>query len=993
MRNRFVSANYFTAGSSVQNLDFIRLPLPHLPPPNNLSFSQNFLHFFHAIPVFNITCEIEKLPIDHARSKFFSDVLPHIVDQVNFSEHEIRSPKGNCTVLIAEDETTPDHGGRNIIDITQFEIPEMDLSLLQSLHFHDIHFPPFEVDEESLGIVRSIHTEDVLLDFENIEPQHWTELDVVLSDGKELLSSIEFDLMKYLSEHCLAVQCLEVELHSSNFSSQMDYLNILEQPHYEEYSTFHQGKAGGDIIGSVNPCLFEEFQFFDQDPSYSCEFFSDAAKEVETESCASMFGENMNFMNFGKLIVCHELTLMDDSFKSLPVPIISDHERIRSLHSMVEQILAQVESQSSSTSDGLYLDWHFLEEDNFGKYSSCRKMLWEIDTYKIDASVYLMDSRKQINDFILSKDCSNKPNSEDCQEMLNLPSARVSMFHTSVDEKDSDSLHNHGDRKRLNGDLLPETGIEKVPLFVESMSSDLEFFLNPRNYVTGNESKPADKSVDIITTCPLLFSNYDSFACNATTKVQQQWNVRLHRVQLSENILLLIDNFYKVFLALLENDTELKQSQQLGQSGENLTLLYLPKEELMDLLKKKSAPSTYSAHDDNNIMLLMMLCAIKQMAYYLCYYGVHATYLYIDRLCRSLQCLKSRLICLYNLIKDANEKAEKEICEIHPSLSVVHEILQTNLSSSSLKILIVADRVFWWPLKRLLTSMKISYNELHHFSAHASQQGLEITKTVINTMLSSDCCLVSFEYVSASFPFREFGFVLEYGGSNGSSIISTICPKLDQLPPLYFLKVELEDSSVSKALSCGVYISKNSEFKMDADIHSISAQTESKNMLEDLLNFVPIEETYNNGLVKDVNDDEVCSMMPVKSMPVPLESKEINSCKPFPHNIVIIVNTKNFDKEMVISWRRTYQRILALEKEGAQVVERDIDLPIDIIVSAAICLAWYDCRNIGKKASAPDEAFSCLPLCIESIAASTLTSLSFAFSCCILVILLLDSLD
>lgn len=164
-------------------------------------------------------------------------------------------------------------------------------------------------------------------------------------------------------------------------------------------------------------------------------------------------------------------------------------------------------------------------------------------------------------------------------------------------------------------------------------------------------------------------------------------------------------------------------------------------------------------------------------------------------------------------------------------------------------------------------------------------------------------------------------------------------------------------------------------------------------MLEDLLNFVPIEETYNNGLVKDVNDDEVCSMMPVKSMPVPLESKEINSCKPFPHNIVIIVNTKNFDKEMVISWRRTYQRILALEKEGAQVVERDIDLPIDIIVSAAICLAWYDCRNIGKKASALDEAFSCLPLCIESIAASTLTSLSFAFSCCILVILLLDSLD
>ncbi|KAK6155706.1 hypothetical protein DH2020_009954 [Rehmannia glutinosa] len=88
---------------------------------------------------------------------------------------------------------------------------------------------------------------------------------------------------------------------------------------------------------------------------------------------------------------------------------------------------------------------------------------------------------------------------------------------------------------------------------------------------------------------------------------------------------------------------------------------------------------------------------------------------------------------------------------------------------------------------------------------------------------------------------------------------------------------------------------------------------------------------------------------------------------------------------MVISRRSTYQRILEMEREGAQVVERDIGLPVDVIVSSAVCLTWYDCKNIGRKASAPDEAFSCLPLCVESIAASILTSLSFAFSCCILI--------
>ncbi|CAA2981589.1 Hypothetical predicted protein [Olea europaea subsp. europaea] len=98
--------------------------------------------------------------------------------------------------------------------------------------------------------------------------------------------------MKYLSGHHLAVQCLEVELHCSNFALQMDYLSVVEQSHREEYPTFHQGKADGYIIGSMNMRLFEEFQFFDKDPSCSCVVFSDAAKEIEAELCEFMFQRN-----------------------------------------------------------------------------------------------------------------------------------------------------------------------------------------------------------------------------------------------------------------------------------------------------------------------------------------------------------------------------------------------------------------------------------------------------------------------------------------------------------------------------------------------------------------------------------------------------------------------------------------------------------------------------------------------------------------------------
>lgn len=165
-------------------------------------------------------------------------------------------------------------------------------------------------------------------------------------------------------------------------------------------------------------------------------------------------------------------------------------------------------------------------------------------------------------------------------------------------------------------------------------------------------------------------------------------------------------------------------------------------------------------------------------------------------------------------------------------------------------------------------------------------------------------------------------------------------------------------------------------------------QNDSKSKLEKILNALPVKEADDNEHPKSVIVDKDCNAIPVRSIPICSESKQNLPCKRSCPDTIVLVNTRNFKEEMVISRRSTYLKILEMEKEGSQVVERDMSLPVDLIVSAAVSLTWYDIRNIGKKASALDEAFSCLPLCVESIAANVLTSLSFAFSCCILVIFL-----
>lgn len=74
-----------------------------------------------------------------------------------------------------------------------------------------------------------------------------------------------------------------------------------------------------------------------------------------------------------------------------------------------------------------------------------------------------------------------------------------------------------------------------------------------------------------------------------------------------------------------------------------------------------------------------------------------------------------------------------------------------------------------------------------------------------------------------------------------------------------------------------------------------------------------------------------------------------------------------------------------MEKKGAQVVERDLNLPVDIIISPDICLVWYDYQNLGKKATPVTEASSSVPLWVENIATNILTLLSFSFGGCYLV--------
>ncbi|XP_015068393.1 protein SHORTAGE IN CHIASMATA 1 [Solanum pennellii] len=837
-------------------------------------------------------------------------------------------------------------------------------------HSSTYAFPLLEVDEAGLGIVGENSIKEKVLIFENIELQRETPGSEGMGNINELLDSTKFDTLQHLSNDSLPTDCLEVEVPCLNFSLEMNLISIIE---LEKNSVIHQGRENDGPIWVGSPIIFDELQFFDSDLYTFCELLSEVKVDVE-DTCDLMLRETENFRTFDELIVSHELIPVDNSFRSLPVPLISENGNIKSLHLCLKEILSELEPQSSSMSDGLYLDWHFMEEEKCKCREDFFNLLGEKDANNIDLCLNFIDNEMLVSDFLFSSDSPQEPNRVESKEMLSLPSNATPVSPMPYNVEVPTKLLKDG--KFSTEGVSSQCNSKKASLFGDSWSefNDLDFFLNPKEYGRDKDYKPADSSIDTNTMGQSRFLSSD------TTLVQpQQWNIKVHQILLSSDILLLIDDLRKIFQVIFERRRELIETQDPSQAVDDIAILRLSKKKLINLIKKRTLCRTSLFQDGDNTISLVTLCAIKQMVWYLCYYDLHTTYLYIEKLYRRLQELNSKLDFLYNYINDVHQKGEKDIHKFHPSLSVIKDLLQSFVSKGSSKILVVAEPVFWWSLKKLLTSMNIAFSHPHN-----GQKNDFFKLEDASMQMISHCCLVTQEHLSASFPFEKFEIILEYGGSQGSSKVSSILPKSDRVPPLHFLKVELEDPSVAKALCDGVDMSNTDEPSMGGGPHSFSALNEIDVTVEELLNFLPVEKNLKGASVETLLGNEAFSAAAQHAV-FSLGSEQNRGSTDGCPETIIIVNTQNFDKEMVISRRTAYQKILALEKKGVQVVERDLRQPVDIIVSASACLAWYDCKNIAKKATAPDEAFSCLPLCVENIAASILTSLSFAFSGCILV--------
>nr|XP_018685394.1 PREDICTED: uncharacterized protein LOC103987278 isoform X5 [Musa acuminata subsp. malaccensis] len=665
---------------------------------------------------------------------------------------------------------------------------------------HNMILPQLEVHEHYLDPDAGIANAEVLSCMLPLfEACDGHQVDKLAINANEFLESNSVDIMEHISEDTSMDYFPEEKPMSLSSILDMNVINLGDIMLLERGSVIYCVAANGDY--SHMPCSvhYQEVQNFDFPSDDVLQIVVNSQQAKTLDMTELMVIDDMDFAGgLYQSFVSTELALIDDTFKSLPTPILCDDKAIKSVSMVVEELLHALKPHSLSASDGIYLDWHPLLEGvcNREICFTYMNMLHNVSSCSTTSDLQTDIAENAAIDIDFFDDFLENVDTLQCEELPTELHRNIPHITYSSSKPESTQMPNNG-KFEENAERKVNIITQKTSFLSESMSqsNDLSFFLDVRKGTSmGNYKDGTVKCSDKHITAPIAVLQEPSIPCGIPKEVFAQWVIDVHTVCLSDHILGLMDHIKKSYSAILEESPYLKADLvHIANESETSSL---SRQKLLNLIINKISKRCTSDSSHEDVMAYVALYGIKQLSYFLCFFGVHAAHLYVSYLVRNIKTMAERLRSLEALLEDECWKSGKQLIDPHPSLSLIEGLLMSNIQNSE-KILIVAERVFWLPLTWKLASMGIKLHAVKANSLPPSNlDGIDSTEydnSVLEHLHHSDCLLVSYENVSTSFPFNNFSVILEYGGPYASSRLSSLHPKSDALPQVHFIHVKIEN--------------------------------------------------------------------------------------------------------------------------------------------------------------------------------------------------------
>ncbi|KAK3154748.1 hypothetical protein QOZ80_2BG0194640 [Eleusine coracana subsp. coracana] len=649
-------------------------------------------------------------------------------------------------------------------------------------------------------------------------------------DSTEFLKS-DVDMLSLVCKDAPHVGCQTDESITAKAVAEMDLVKINGNILLDKKSAIYPLKPDGTC--SDLPCFvrLEEVEIVEFPSKDAFEMLAESEKSEMNTSDEIFKNDFDSARRFYESVVSSELALSDGTFKSLPVPILTDDEEMTSVLPLIEEVLSSLKPLPLSAADGIFLDWHLLLEGPCNREicSTYASMVEEVKPCSVNSELKICQQTSDLGiDFLGDFQRSPKVRHEDRKNEVYVP-ATLSHDPPSIPETAHKYRKENDDRDQSHLEKLKS---EKASSLFESMSrSDgLNFYLNGRSDTNGV------KNNEIVATLDIPPSKQQAIPVSTRPKVDKL--IEIYPVTPSDLIRGLIKDIHVSYTSALRESAYLRNffSDEQG--------LGISKQKLLELITGEGSRSLYNGCKLEEKMELIVLYALKQIAYYLCFFGLHAAHLYIGNLTGSFENIPERLRNIQCCIGEAQQNVERQLLESHPSLSSIEAILRSNTQIGQ-KILIVSDRAFWPPLGQKLTSMKMTSVELGKYPAATYADPLTETSSkawALKDLWKSDCILLDNKAIPALFPFCEFGIILEYGGPNESSTLLSLAPKLNSLPPLHFMYVKMDAEDFPVAFIEDNCTDKDLKSTVDAVLHTLQKDLQekmNKMRIVDSLNFIP----------------------------------------------------------------------------------------------------------------------------------------------------------
>ncbi|KAH7423142.1 hypothetical protein KP509_12G041300 [Ceratopteris richardii] len=700
---------------------------------------------------------------------------------------------------------------------------------------------------------------------------------------------------------------------------------------------------------------------------------------------------------FEILVVGPELAYKDYIFTSLPVHSLRDIEIDCIAIDAMNEALPQYKYSAPLALNFLYLDWHFKNKKDCGKQSCFaldRKTL-EVEKKELLKYANLHNKDAEFNYVHNEKDMDIvKKWSLEKESPVHSPRQSYSIGlqesacpnAPACDDKALEETYGEcaGPLSRslsrdLNSSKVQTIASKSLPND-EFACNDLTFFLRARRgtidvdtvFKESKQGKPPEIQ--------------DSALFKSLTRHQT------HEILLSESILNLKECLELDYLRILQNDAFLAHEIQQYKILHSLHTEADAKASLIRLIKEQTK-SQNSSHEQQLLRGLIALYILQQTAENLCMYGIQVAHLYMESWYLNLRFLQDLVCYSYSESEEAYRRVEKGLLVDHPKLNCLGNIISKHKCKvHHPKILIIAERRALFTLYKKIISCNLKPYQFDR-EENLLQDGISnvdpdiVNQMFIESIQKCDCLMAAPEYIRQSFPIRYFSCIIHYG----------------------HFSADTEDfESCIRELDLEVHILKSTVKEHVSDIKLQHSEEVVQEVQSDDQGSNPIQETGERTVQKSTLELQLeastanhtkpgypATRHSIKQMDVIEHDKEsaaLSICDDIPHNPLIfyrkcemniVVNIHKVYDYLLSGRSSSYQQILKFEKHGMNVVERDLCLPIDMILSPKVCLLWYIKENFFLNETVTSQILTLK--CMEGIINDVMKPLSFSFKTCIMI--------